>query len=149
MMAARSIQERFDAKWMPVTESGCWIWIGAKAVKGYGHFRIGAKIINAHRVAYELYRGPIPDTLQIDHLCRVRCCVNPWHLEAVSCAENLRRGIGAEVAKARKNRAIFCVNGHKYVEDNSYQNTLGYRECKICRVLRKRRYRKRKTQGLV
>ena len=69
----------------------CWIWNGCVR-NGYGLFRYKEKVIGAHRFSYELLRGPIPKGLQLDHLCRVRNCVNPNHLEPVTQAENLRRG---------------------------------------------------------
>lgn len=69
--------------------SGCWLWAGADNGVGYGKFR--GKY--AHRISYEMNRGPIPNGMHLDHLCRVRCCVNPSHLEPVTNAENARRGL--------------------------------------------------------
>ncbi len=72
--------------------AGCWIWIGAKR-GGYGRFKVaGQKSVTAHRASYELHVGPIPEGMQLDHLCRNPACVNPSHLEPVSAAENVRRG---------------------------------------------------------
>jgi hypothetical protein len=89
----RPLAERF---WEKVAKGeGCWLWTGARLRGGYGTINAGghaATSLLAHRVAYELVRGPIPDGLQIDHLCRNRACVNPYHMEPVSQAENLRRG---------------------------------------------------------
>ncbi len=75
-------------KIMPEPNSGCWFWLGALS-RGYGSL----KNARAHRVAYEMTIGPIPEGLVIDHLCRVTSCVNPDHLEAVTQAENVRRGL--------------------------------------------------------
>jgi len=93
--------QRFEDKYHPEPNSGCWIWLGALFPKGYGMIRWNKKVTPAHIVSYKLFRGPIPFGLQIDHLCRVRCCVNPYHLETVTGKENVRRGLCAEVAYRR------------------------------------------------
>jgi hypothetical protein len=80
-------------------DTGCWMWRGAISTGGYGRIGgEGAYLLQAHRVAYELFVGPIPDGLHIDHLCRVRACVNPEHLEAVTQAENNLRSWAARKA---------------------------------------------------
>lgn len=73
----------------------CWMWVGSLSGNGYGRIQgyvVDASPKLAHRVAYELVNGPIPEGMQLDHLCRNRRCVNPAHLEPVTCGENLRRG---------------------------------------------------------
>ena len=70
--------------------NGCWLWTGA-LLDGYGIVKVGGGVRRAHRVVFEFERGPIPDGLELDHLCRVRRCVNPDHLEPVTKAENIRR----------------------------------------------------------
>ena len=88
---------------------GCWLWTGARTANGYGTMsaggRYGATLL-AHRLAYEWYRGAIPDGLQIDHLCRVRHCVNPWHLEAVTQEVNLKRGMAPGMVIWRRRHGI-------------------------------------------
>lgn len=88
----------WEAMWarvMPVPESGCWIWTGELNRNGYGRvWRLGRRVM-AHRAMYELLVGPIPEGLVLDHLCRVRCCVNPKHLEPVTVRENTIRGEAA------------------------------------------------------
>jgi hypothetical protein len=69
----------------------CWLWKAAKVPSGYGQFRVGDHLERAHRVAYEMVVGPIPDGLTIDHLCKNPWCVNPAHLEPVTMLENLSR----------------------------------------------------------
>lgn len=88
------LQARFLKKYR-VAESGCWDWIASKKPNGYGQIQTGRRgegLVYAHRVSYELHKGPIPESLVIDHLCRNRGCVNPEHLEAVPFIENVRRG---------------------------------------------------------
>jgi hypothetical protein len=82
-------------------ETDCWLWQLAKTAGGYGMVRIApGKMALAHRVYYEQHLRPIPDGLELDHLCRVRACVNPEHLEAVSRAENVRRGSKTKLTPA-------------------------------------------------
>src|SRR5688572_16860021 len=82
--------DRFRAK--VDRTGGCWLWTASRILSGYGQVRFEGKNQRAHRVAYALVKGPIPEGLVLDHLCRVKHCVNPDHLEAVTQAENLRRG---------------------------------------------------------
>lgn len=93
--------ERLMAK-VQRSEGGCWLWTGSITRAGYGRIR-GAdahdgRTVLAHRLAYELLVGPIPQGLHLDHLCRVRRCVNPEHLEPVTLAENNRRAAAAMAA---------------------------------------------------
>jgi hypothetical protein len=85
----------------PIPFSGCWAWYGGVTRDGYAKVKIAGRTLIAHRVAYELKCGPVPEGLEMDHLCRVRCCVNPDHLEAVTGTVNRRRGTGAAVLAAR------------------------------------------------
>lgn len=133
----KSYKERFENKYIPITESGCWIWLDSLDHAGYGRLRVREKKRLAHRVAYEIHRGDIPNNLPLDHLCRVRCCVNPWHLEAVSPAENIRRG---ETGKHQLLRT-HCPQGHLYDGINTRLNN-GSRQCRECDKIRARRKRK-------
>lgn len=115
-------------------ECGCWLWKASK-LKGYGLFEF-AGMRRAHRVAYTFLVGPIPVGLQIDHLCRVRNCVNPRHLEAVTQQENIRRGDAGGYLKRRTQ----CKNGHTFTPENTYLAPDGHRNCRVCRRAYDKRY---------
>lgn len=120
--------EKFMDRITPEPNSGCWLWMGAINESGYGQWR-GQM---AHRFSYEAIIAPIPDGLTIDHLCRVRCCVNPAHLEPVTMRENVMRGFGPTADNARKTH---CKNGHEFTPENTRLRVRkGHtrRECKIC-----------------
>lgn len=97
--------ERMRAKVRVDYETDCWNWTGALDNKGYGKYRRPAKWYGrramecAHRVMYEIYFGEVPESLQLDHLCRNRRCINPYHLEPVKAAENSRRGKNAKLTR--------------------------------------------------
>lgn len=110
----------------------CWEWQGAKDGTGYGKLWDGKRLSPAHRVAYELFVGPIPSGLQIDHLCRNRACVNPAHLEPVTCRENILRGVGLSAVNAKKTQ---CLRGH-----SEWYVWRGERHCKVCRLVRNREF---------
>lgn len=85
-----------DRFWWKVHKTTtCWIWRGVLDRDGYGQFGVGRKNLRAHRWAYESVVGPIPEGLEIDHLCRVKSCVNPLHMEPVTKTENIRRARSA------------------------------------------------------
>lgn len=115
---------------------GCWIWRGP-TFQGYGWFWIGRRRTFAHRWAYEYWRGPFPAGLVTDHLCRVKACVNPWHLEAVTSTENLRRG-----RNSRRERT-HCPQGHPYDAVNTYWYR-GGRSCRACSRVRCRLAQRRR-----
>lgn len=133
--------ERFLSAVMPVTESGCWIWMDHLLASGYGALYT-TKNTRAHRFSYEHFVGPIPEGMVIDHLCGIKCCVNPDHLEAVPQKENMRR------AWARKSRKPFCRQGHPRSGDNAYKNpTTGDIACRECVRISVRKYQERKRQN--
>lgn len=116
-----TIPERIVDKISLNHESGCWIWDGSLSGNGYGYVKIRGKMRLVHKVIYEAFKGPVPSHLEIDHICRLRYCVNPSHLEAVDNAENQRR----------KPKRTHCRNGHCY-EEVGYYLYDGVRSCKRC-----------------
>ena len=135
----KTLLERFEEKFIPEPNSGCWLWLADVNHKGYGRFRVGKKKPHAHRVSYELYKGSIPDGFDIDHLCRNHQCVNPDHLEAVTRGENLRRGLGNK-GDVNRNKT-HCPRGHEYTRENTYINPAGSRECRTCKAMFRKRSR--------
>ena len=105
-----SLQERFESKIAYCPMTGCHLWTGAIDSSGYGSFKLGFKAIGAHRVAFAMAKGVIPEDFEIDHLCRIRCCVNPDHLEAVTKTENQYRGKSFSGINHRKVNCPRCGN---------------------------------------
>lgn len=114
---------------IPITESGCWVWTGKLNHKDYGYLSVNGKTTVAHRFTYTFFIGPIPARLQLDHLCRVRSCVNPHHLEPVTCRENVLRGQGVAAIHHQKTH---CLRGHPLSGDNLVIIRGRYRNCKVC-----------------
>lgn len=133
-----------DRFWSKVDRRGpdeCWPWMGLILNTGYGQIGWRGKGVSAHRLAYELLIGPIPEGLTIDHLCRVRACVNPAHMETVTRGENtLRSPIGISAVNARKTH---CMRGHAFDEHNTKVRRTG-RACRACLRLLDARYRARR-----
>lgn len=123
-------QERF---WSRVDRSGdCWLWTGSLFNSGYGRFKAERQDRCAHAWSYELMRSPVPLGLELDHLCRVRRCVNPAHLEPVTPQTNLLRGLGLASANSQKTH---CVNGHEFSSENTGRASNGGRVCRRCAVI--------------
>lgn len=134
----RSEAERFWEKVDKHGPTGCWLWT-AFTHDGYGRFRWRDGMGRAHRWAWEQAHGPIPEGLQIDHICRVRHCVNPAHLQLVTGRENNLRGIAPSAINARKTH---CPYGHPL--DGLGR---GGRWCKVCRrQMAKAQYARRRGQ---
>lgn len=110
---------------------GCWLWCGEVDKAGYGWARRSGERIGAHVQAHLLFIGPIADGLEVDHLCRVRNCVNPAHLEAVTREENMRRMRHAWPCEPAS-PLTHCRNGHEYTDDNTYVRGDGAKYCREC-----------------
>lgn len=122
-------QERFFAKVKVNEKTNCWEWTASRTCTGYSRFHLEKKWRAAHRVSYEWFIGEIPADKEIDHLCRVRHCVNPEHLEAVSHRANTLRG---ETIPAKHVAKTHCPQGHIYDKANTYIDPKGRRNCRIC-----------------
>lgn len=135
--------DRFFARVAPQA-SGCWFWTGFQMPNGYGKFPFSrSRNVLAHRWVYDALVGPIPRGLTLDHLCRVRHCVNPTHLEPVTQHENTLRG---ESIQAQRARQTHCTYGHPFDETNTYRDRKG-RHCRTCAKLYQRRLRERRRSA--
>ena len=136
------LEQRFWAR-VSIDPSGCWLWTGSVSNTGYGQLgkqADGKNIVrNVHRISYEINVGPIPQGLQLDHLCCNKLCVRPDHLEAVSARENSRRAL----VKPR------CTRGHLFTRETTYIRPNGRRMCRICAQLMDFKRGRRKTLPLI
>lgn len=129
--AAKRLMAKVD-----FSTTGCWLSRAAKnKPNGYAQITRSGKYGLAHRFSYELFVGPVTKGLQLDHLCKVKHCVNPEHLEAVTASTNVRR---SDSCCARNARVTHCPHGHAYDEENTYMNG-GKRFCRTCGRNRKKR----------
>jgi hypothetical protein len=131
-------EERFWAK-VEKTDT-CWLWSGHTVTNGYGTIGVDKRRVLVHRYAYELLVGPIPDGLHLDHLCRVRTCVNPDHLEPVTNRENALRGASFVAQQAAQTH---CLRGHEFTPENTYV----WRTSRVCRECRRRSHSRTRARG--
>lgn len=135
-----------DRFWPKVDKSGpvpdrrpdlgpCWLWTAYRDDRGYGKVSRGGRrggMESAHRVAYRLVIGEIPEGLELDHLCVVPACVNPAHLEPVPHIVNSRRSSAGAVNSARLKAQTECHRGHPFDEANTQIQRNGARRCRRC-----------------
>jgi len=122
-----------------VDANGCWVWQAGRHSGGYGQFHQGGRALYAHRVAYTTYRGPIPEGLELDHLCRNPPCVNPAHLEPVTHQQNMARGLIAQ--------KTHCAHGHPFTPETTYIRRNGKRMCRVCQRASLKRWYAKKRQA--
>ena len=133
-----SVTERLLAKVVLDDKTGCWNWQGTitPAGTGYGNLQVAGRAQRAHRIAYEIFVGPIPEGLQLDHLCRNKRCVNPGHLEPVTAAENKRRDHASRGT---------CRSGkHTLAPENRLNRADGGTECLPCSLEQRQSYIERR-----
>lgn len=128
------MDDPFWAKVADGQDDECWVWSGHRSPKGYGMTKVGRRSQGAHRRAWELVNGPIPDGLTVDHACRNTGCCNPRHLRLMTRSEN-SKGNG----NAHKTH---CPQGHEYTLENTITRPTKHgvnRVCKECRRIKARR----------
>lgn len=143
----RITEEKFIEKVVLVPFHPCWEWTGSKT-RGYGRLKIKGRKFSAHRVSYEIFKGPIPKDLVVMHSCNNKSCVRPDHLSVGTPIQNSRDARRDGLYKQYK----FCVNGHGFTPENTVVYVSNGRwPSKSCRICRKdaeeRRRKKREPYG--
>jgi hypothetical protein len=127
MKPGPKVRPASDRFWVKVDKNGpngCWLWTASLSTNGYGQISVANRPVFAHRLSYEMLVGPIPKGLELDHLCRVRHCCNPAHLEPVTHVMNLRRSPLVT--------STHCKKGHEFTPGTTYVRPSGGRLCRIC-----------------
>lgn len=154
----QTLEDRF---WSKVNKDGptpdllnwslgcCWLWLAQHHVDGYGRIRNDGGSTLAHKVSWEWVNGPVPKGLELDHLCRIRHCVRPTHLEAVTSRINCLRGVGRAAQQARQTH---CVHGHLF-DDGNTGIWIGpggreHRVCLFCRDINYLRHQKLRSDRI-
>lgn len=135
----------------PGFDRPCLRFKGAHDRQGYGRVSRGDRLYGAHQWAWIVANGPVPDGLELDHLCRVRDCVEVTHLEPVTHQENMRRSEAGYARGAQLRAKTHCPQGHPYEGDNLYTSDAHPRSgrmCKECRRAANRRYSQRRKAAI-
>ena len=124
-------------KKVAILPNDCWEWTAVRNPLGYGQFRVGPTMQQAHRYAYQFFVEPLPrfkhGTDELNHTCRHRWCVNPEHLEQVTHRTNVLIGVGPTAVNAKKTH---CVHGHEFTPDNTMiKRAGGGRNCRACSMV--------------
>ena len=144
-MGRKRIEDVVGHFWTYIDKTDtCWLWTGSK-VGGYGVYSTGATRgleEQAHRFAWQALVGEIPEAMELDHICGIRNCVNPGHLQLVEQGFNRKQGL--KVARANQKARTHCKRGHEYTDENTYIEREGWRRCKSCQALSQKEYHERK-----
>lgn len=132
----RPMKDRFDDGYTPEPNTGCWLWTGSLTTSGYGQFSWKRRMMQAHRLSLELRGVAIPEGMVVDHVCRVRSCVNPDHLRVVTQRQNVLEN--SESLPAKQVRRTHCPKGHPYSGDN-LSKSAPHRVCMTCKRASDRR----------
>lgn len=136
-MRGQTLEECFNDK--VIRTADCWIWQACQNMGGYGLMNVRAKPVKAHRVAWMLFRGPIPEGMHVCHTCDNRLCVNPDHLWLGTNAENTRDKMLKGRYRNRNNYKTSCFRGHLFTPENTYrQPSKNGRICRTCMKMRNR-----------
>jgi hypothetical protein len=129
-----------DLFWAKVEKTeGCWLWTACTSARGYGRVTFAGRVQMAHRVSYLLTLGPIPEDKELDHLCRVKNCVRPDHLDPVPHRVNVQRGDAGKHLVTHYATRTHCGKGHALTPDNLLRAALPGRQCRRCNLDRQAR----------
>lgn len=149
MTTYQALVARYASDVYPEPNTGCWIWVGCTSRVGYGMIAVPKESgqpfgTGAHRVFYQALRGIIPRGMVIDHLCKVKACVNPDHMEVVTLAENTRRAQSG----SKHPKPTHCKRGHRYTAETTIvHKSDGRWECKTCTHPRKMEWQRKRRAG--